>query len=261
LWGGGPTVAGNSGNTLGGQDPSLINPYTGEPFDLTTNFEEDCYNGTLPQVSWLFPPSYYSEHPSYLPAAGAEYVASKIAALAANPDLWNSTVFILNYDENDGMFDHVPPITPPAGTADEYVTLESPGGTPGGGLPVGSGFRVPNIIISPWTTGGYVYTAPLDHTSHLMFLEQVFFSGQPVCTNISAWRRETFGNMLSAFQSTPASSAPSDPNFTYSAVTAQEVAQVAITTSSNAAYKPLPAPPADNQSAPVQQSGSRPSLP
>jgi phospholipase C len=122
-------------------------------------FEEDCANGTLPAVSWLFLTSVASEHPSYLPAAGAQFVASKIEALTANQDLWNSTVLILNYDENDGLFDHVPPITPPPGTVDEFVTLNSPGGTPGGGLPVGSGFRVPAIIVSPWTVGSYVCTA------------------------------------------------------------------------------------------------------
>ena len=44
----------------------------------------------------------------------------------------------------------------PRGTADEFVTLNSPGGTPGGGLNLGSGFRVPAIVISPWTVGGYV---------------------------------------------------------------------------------------------------------
>ncbi|HTX01418.1 MAG TPA: alkaline phosphatase family protein [Acidimicrobiales bacterium] len=256
LWGGGPSVAGNTGNTLGGSDTGLVNPYTNAPFDLTTNFEEDCYNGTLPQVSWIFPPAVNSEHPSYLPAAGAEFVASKLAALAANTDLWNSTVFIIDYDENDGMFDHVPPITPPAGTANELVTLESPGGTPGGGLPVGSGFRVPCVVVSPWTTGGYVYTAPLDHTSCLMFLEQVFFSGQAVNPNISDWRRATFGNFLSVFQSGSPSPAPSDSAFTYSAVSAQEAAQVAITTNGK-----LPTPPAATQVPPMQQSGTRPSLP
>ena len=94
-----------------------------------------------------------------------------------------------------------------------------------------------------------------------MFLEQVFFSGQPVCTNISVWRRQTFGNMLGAFQGSAVSTAPSDPTFSYPAVTAQEVGQVAITTSTNPAFKPLPAPPAGSQTAPVQQSGSRPSLP
>ncbi len=48
-------------------------------------------------------------------------MASKIDAIAANPDVWASTVFILNYDENDGLFDHVVPPTGPAGTAGEYV--------------------------------------------------------------------------------------------------------------------------------------------
>ena len=84
-------------------------------------------------VSWLFPTSVASEHPSFLPAAGAQFVASKIEALAANEDLWNSTVFILNYDENDGFFDHVPPITPPKGTAEEFATLTSPAAPPAAG--------------------------------------------------------------------------------------------------------------------------------
>ena len=52
--------------------------------------------------------------PAALPAAGAQFLATKLEALAANEELWNSTVFIMNYDENDGFFDHVvPPITPP----------------------------------------------------------------------------------------------------------------------------------------------------
>ena len=46
--------------------------------DPTMAFEEDCANGTLPTVSWIFPTSVASEHPSYLPAAGAQFVASKI---------------------------------------------------------------------------------------------------------------------------------------------------------------------------------------
>ena len=63
-------------------------------------FEEDCANGTLPEGELALPDQRrLSEHPSYLPAAGAQFVASKIEALAANEDLWNSTVFILDYDD------------------------------------------------------------------------------------------------------------------------------------------------------------------
>jgi len=185
-------------------------------------FEYDAINDQLPAVSWIFPTSTASEHPAYLPANGAAFVASKIDAIAANPDVWAKTVFILDYDENDGLFDHVPPPTPPAGTADEFVSMASPGGTPGpftpGGptapapnlaagtlLPVGPGFRVPCFIISPWTAGGRVVHEPFDHTSVLRFLEA--WTGVPA-TNISQYRRQTLGDLTSAFGFGPGNPRP-----------------------------------------------------
>jgi phospholipase C len=123
-----------------------------------------------------------------MPADGAAFVASKIDAIAANPDVLAKTVFILNYDENDGLFDHVIPPTPSAGTKHEFVTKTSPGKTPGGGLPVGGGFRVPCIIISPWTAGGWVSSQAFDHTSVLQFMERITKVKE---TNISSWRRST----------------------------------------------------------------------
>ena len=148
-------------------------------------FEWDCANGTLPTVSWIVPTAGKSEHPAYLPASGANFIASKLEAVAANRELWNSTVFILNYDENDGLFDHVVPPLPPSGTADEFVN----------GLPIGGGMRVPCILISPWTVGGWVATDTFDHTSVLQLLEQVTGVRE---TNISDWRRQTFGDLTSA---------------------------------------------------------------
>ncbi len=148
-------------------------------------FEWDCARGKLPTVSWIVPTSGKSEHPSYLPASGANFIASKLEAVAANPELWNSTLFILNYDENDGLFDHVVPPLPPAGTPDEFV----------GGLPIGGGIRVPCILISPWTVGGMVATENFDHTSVLQLLERITGVRE---TNISQWRRQTFGDLTSA---------------------------------------------------------------
>jgi len=132
-------------------------------------------------------------------------VASKIDAIAANPDVWAKTVFILSYDENDGLFDHVPPPTPPAGTPGEFVTKDSPAVTPGNGLPVGPGFRVPCFIISPWTTGGRVIHDPFDHTSILRFLEVL--TGV-TATNISQYRRQIPGDLTSAFQFGPGDQMP-----------------------------------------------------
>jgi phospholipase C len=112
--------------------------------------------------------------------------------------------------------------------------------------------------VSPWTVGGYVCSDAFDHTSILQFIEAVCFGGAPTNPNITAWRRATFGNMTSAFQSTPATTPPSDPNFTYSATSAELATQTANTSGST--KLPLPAFPASSQTPPAQQSGSRPSI-
>jgi phospholipase C len=150
-------------------------------------FEADARAGRLPQVSWLVAPTAQTEHPDYYPAAGAEYIAGKVDAIAANEDLWRSTLFILCYDENDGMFDHVPPPIPPAGTTNEFVD----------GLPIGLGFRVPAIVVSPWSVGGYVCSDVLDHTSLIRLIEARFGVTEP---NISAWRRANCGDFTTALR-------------------------------------------------------------
>jgi phospholipase C len=146
----------------------------------------DLRHGNIPQVTWIVPPSNLSEHPDWLPAAGENHTHQILMALWSNPRLWARTALILNYDENDGQFDHVPPPTPPAGTRHEYV----------GGLPVGLGFRVPCTVISPWSRGGYVFSGIMDHTSTLRLLETRFGVEVP---NLSRWRRSVTGDMTGAF--------------------------------------------------------------
>ncbi|NED87346.1 phospholipase C, phosphocholine-specific, partial [Streptomyces sp. SID11233] len=106
---------------------------------------------------WIVPDQNYSEHPLGTPANGAHFVHMVINALNADPDVFNSTILFLNYDENDGYFDHVPPPTAPAGTDGEFLD----------GTNIGLGFRVPMIAISPWSRGGYVHSETSDHTSVL----------------------------------------------------------------------------------------------
>ena len=148
-------------------------------------FEADAMAGRLPQVSWIVAPTAQSEHPDYFPAAGAEYVASKLDAIASNEDLWHKTLFILTYDENDGIFDHVPPPVAPKGTRGEFV----------GGEPIGLGFRVPAIVVSPWSAGGRVYSGVLDHTSLIRIIERRFGVREP---NITDFRRRTCGDFTGA---------------------------------------------------------------
>jgi len=192
-------------------------------------FEEDCANGVLPDVSFIGTDA--SEHPPGIPAAGAQFLATKLEALAANEDLWNTTVFIIDYDENDGFFDHVPPPTPDRNEfPEEFVTLASPAGTPGGGLPVGAGFRVPCFIISPWSVGGRIFSEVSDHTSCLQLVESVAaaggFSGSgPVTiTNISRWRRQTFSDFTGALRGAP-KPAPANTQFQPATTAANLAAQ------------------------------------
>jgi phospholipase C len=199
-------------------------------------FEEDARGDQLPAVSWIIPTSYQSEHPDYLPAAGADFVASKIEAIASNPKVWAKTALILNYDENDGLFDHVPPPTPKPGTPDEFID----------GLPVGAGFRVPCIIISPWTVGGWAAGEAFDHTSVLRFLERFTGVTEP---NISRWRRRTFGDLTSAFGFDSAASRP--PRLPTD--TAEQLAEAEW----EVAHLPKPTLPGAGQAPPRQEPGHR----
>ncbi|WP_282203644.1 phosphocholine-specific phospholipase C [Kitasatospora fiedleri] len=89
----------------------------GDPFAmgdaLVEAFANDVRDDRLPQVSWLVAPAALSEHANYAPPNGEHLTARLLAALAANPEVWAKTVFILNYDEHGGFFDHQLPPVPP----------------------------------------------------------------------------------------------------------------------------------------------------
>jgi phospholipase C len=189
--------------------------------DVLYNFRQDVTSGKLPTVSWLSAPQSFSDHPS-APWFGAWYVSEVLDILTQNPEVWKKTIFILAYDENDGYFDHVPPFTAPhshkpgsgkisAGmdTRVDFVTLEQeqerhdfPEKYDREG-PIGLGFRVPLVIASPWSKGGWVNSEVFDHTSTLQFLETFLEqkTGKKITeTNISPWRRMICGNLTSIFR-------------------------------------------------------------
>ena len=154
--------------------------------DVVAAFQSDVLNSTLPRVSWIIAPTDLSEHPSASPDSGEVLTKRLLDVLASNPAISSSTVFILSYDENDGFFDHVPSPVPAPGTPDEFVN----------GLPIGLGVRVPMILISPWSRGGFVCSQVFDHSSIIRFLETWTSVPEP---NISAWRRAVCGDLTSAF--------------------------------------------------------------
>lgn len=162
---------------------------------LVAAFAEDVRQDRLPQVSWMVAPYIMCEHPSAPPGYGESLVSRLLNALASNKYVWSKTVFILNYDENDGLFDHMPPAIPPLRTHMGASTVDMTG-EDYHGEPFGLGPRVPMIVISPWTTGGFVNSQVFDHTSVLRFLETRFGVQAP---NISPWRRAVAGDLTSVF--------------------------------------------------------------
>lgn len=190
--------------------------------DPLYQFREDVNNGNLPAVSWLVASENFSDHPS-APWYGSWYVSEVLDILTKKPEIWKKTIFILTYDENDGYFDHIPPFTAPdpddrrsgfcskgIDTTAEYVTREQAAALKGKPKnpkrvsPVGLGYRVPFVVASPWSRGGWVNSQVFDSTSVLTFME-VFLSkktGREIrMDHISAWRRVVCGNLTSVFRS------------------------------------------------------------
>jgi phospholipase C len=163
------------------------------PNDFTT----DLKNDKLPAVSWIQLSFLNSEHAANPPGKGEAGVDNFLRLLWKYPKIWKKTAVIINYDENGGFFDHVAPPVAPKGTKGEYLTMSTlppqAGGVRG---PIGLGFRVPCLIVSPWTRGGFVSSDVFDHTSVLKLIEKRFGAEVP---NLSSWRRKTVGDLTSAF--------------------------------------------------------------
>jgi phospholipase C len=174
--------------TLGAQ--ALTPTYPG-------TFQADVAAGTLPKVSWVLASLIASEHPPAPVVYGEAVAANVLNTLVSNPSVWAKTALLITHDENGGFFDHVPPRTAPAGTKGEYVSAKPlPSDAAGVTGPIGLGFRVPLLVVSPFARGGFVCSQTFDHTSLLRFLEARFGAEVP---NLSAWRRSVTGDLTSAF--------------------------------------------------------------
>jgi phospholipase C len=185
--------------------------------DVFYQFREDIKNNELPTVSWLIAPENYSDHPSSA-WYGAWYISEALDILTKNPELWKKTIFILTYDENDGYFDHLPPFTAPdpANRETGFTSAHIDTGTEYVSGPdqqsekenlrdsaIGLGFRVPMVIASPWSRGGWVNSEVFDHTSSIRFLETFLskkLNKKIEETNISSWRRTVCGDLTSVFR-------------------------------------------------------------
>jgi phospholipase C len=162
------------------------------------DFLSDLAHDRLPQVSWLTLGLPDTEHPGFsTPLAGQIAARQVFEALVSHPRIWARTALFITWDENGGFFDHVAPPTPPRGTKGEFVTVANlPPAAARIRGPIGLGFRVPMLVVSPFSRGGLVCSDVFDHTSTLRFIETRFGVEVP---NLSAWRRRTTGDLTGAF--------------------------------------------------------------
>lgn len=172
--------------------------------------KRDVKGGKLPQISWIVAPEAFTEHPNWPANYGAWYLSQVLDALTADPAVWARTALFVTYDENDGFFDHLLPPFPPASAAQGRSTVDvgpdlfkGDAGHVAG--PYGLGQRVPMLVVSPWSKGGYVCSETLDHTSVIRFMERRFGVHEP---NISPWRRTVCGDLTSAFDFSRADTRP-----------------------------------------------------
>ena len=222
---------------------------------------DDVANGALPQVSWIVAPAAYSEHPGpSSPVQGAWYIQETLNALTANPDVWSKTVLLVNFDENDGFFDHVPSPAAPSLNPDGSMAGASTINTDlerhvkpslqdaADNRVYGPGPRVPMYVVSPWSRGGWVNSQAFDHTSVLRFLEARFGVAEK---NISAYRRAVLGDLTSAFNfATPNNEQLPD-------LTLLTKAQADQTRADQQALAQVPLPDTSTQVKPKQETGVR----
>jgi phospholipase C len=126
------------------------------------------------------------DHPPHDIMKAEKLIADVYNSLRANPDLWQSTLLIVFYDEHGGFYDHVEPptVVAPDNQQQEYTFDRL-------------GVRVPALLASPWVKSGVEHTV-FDHTSVLKYL-------------IDKWALGPLGGRTAAANSIAVALRPSEP--------------------------------------------------
>ena len=215
-----------------------------------STYYADLANNTLPSFAFIEAGSGVNdEHPGSGQSilVGQAEVAAIVNKFMASP-AWKNSIFFFSYDEGGGPYDHVPPVpghsnqntdaslgtipdismiavnpdsyepcVPSGATATTHCDLTSsyPGAKPSDapavyGFAAQLGFRLPNIIISPFTKRHYVSHTPMDHTAVIKFVENRFIGSSVHLTARDAAQP----NLLEFFDftSAPWATPPTPPN-------------------------------------------------
>jgi len=185
-----------------------------------SEFLTDAAAGTLPSVSFI-EPGYLSgqdEHPSSGTnvQTGAYYVSTLINGLMNSPS-WKDSVFILTYDEAGGTYDHVPPQPEPNPDGISPVDLATTDicyndySNPLCNFQY-TGYRLPLLVISPFTKKNYVSHTVADYTAILKFIE-TRFNLQPLTQRDGAQMDMTeFFDFQNVPWATPPTGIPTQPS-------------------------------------------------
>lgn len=139
-------------------------------------FFDDCKKNNLPDYCFLEPRYNASDgvnpvaasdqHPDHDISEGETLILQVFNAVRSNPDVWNSTLLVIVYDEHGGLFDHIPP--PAAVSPDPIKSVNPPFAFDRLGV------RVPAVLVSPYIAQGTVVTDVFDHTSLIATARKVF---------------------------------------------------------------------------------------
>ena len=136
------------------------NEWTSHVTIKASNVLTDISDCKLADVSWVIPSGQDSDHPKGSQGGGPSWIASVVNAIGNNAKCsdgekyWNNTAILVVWDDWGGWYDHVPP-----------TILADPQGD------YQYGFRVPFIVVSAYTSAGFISNKRLDFGSILRFIE------------------------------------------------------------------------------------------
>jgi phospholipase C len=138
-------------------------------FNTFGEFLDDVAAGTLPRYSWVEPKHLRkvdSQHPTHSVALGDELLRRVYDALRSNPEIWNSVLLLITYDEHGGFFDREPPpaAVPPNDRIDNEFGFRFDR----------LGVRVPAVVVSPYVAAGTVDREIRDHACIVRTLFDAF---------------------------------------------------------------------------------------
>lgn len=178
-----------------------------------SEFEKMVDEGRLPAVTWIDPNfgeleidnEANDDHPPADVRQGQALISDIYRILTKNPAQWNKTLFIINYDEHGGFYDHVPPHGLEPGAVPKVPKIHNDGKT-------FYGPRVPAMLISPWIGRGKVTSEIYDHTSVLKTILVNFIGPEATTQELLGKRVDTANDLLAELEASPRSDVPDCPD-------------------------------------------------